>query len=208
MFRPLLPLLLLGASVASAEEPARGISATELQIRLHAVAAQAMPACVAIRAADPDRWGSGVLIDREKGWIATSHHGVKGAQTLRVWFPADLEPRVARIVKANASQDVAILSIDPIDLPEAIALPTSPLKTGEWVIAMGYPGGLAAFAEPSLRLGRVADAKRLVTTCRLCPGDSGGPLLTLDGKLAGLHRTADADFTTHVSAAFLEVLKP
>lgn len=205
MLRPFLSILLLGAAMAAADS-AREISPMELQARLREVAANVMPSCVAIRASSPARWSSGVLIDREKGWIAASLHGVKAAGNLQVWFPADLEPREARLVKADASQDVAILAIGTAALPPAIPLQTAPLAAGEWVVAIGYPGGLEAHAEPSLRLGRVADADQWVTTCRLCAGDSGGPLLTLDGRLAGIHRKADEAFTTHVPVSILKTL--
>jgi serine protease Do len=63
------------------------------------------------------------------------------------------------------------------------------LKKGQWLVALGHPGGWKRNRPPVARLGQVEDnAKDLIrTSCTLVGGDSGGPLFDLDGNIVGIH---------------------
>ncbi|MGL6097322.1 MAG: S1C family serine protease, partial [Fimbriiglobus sp.] len=80
----------------------------------------------------------------------------------------------------------------------AVALGKSDaLKSGQWLVAMGHPGGPKPDRRPPVRVGRydLTVRERLVrdlapflrTECTLVGGDSGGPLFDLNGKLVGIH---------------------
>ena len=67
------------------------------------------------------------------------------------------------------------------------------LNLGQWVIAVGHPGGLDEDRGIVLRVGRIneiqAEAKNAFvrTDCTLVGGDSGGPLIGMDGSVIGIH---------------------
>jgi serine protease Do len=63
------------------------------------------------------------------------------------------------------------------------------LKKGQWLVALGHPGGYKADRPPVARLGQVQDATKdyLRTNCTLVGGDSGGPLFDLEGNVVGIH---------------------
>jgi serine protease Do len=63
------------------------------------------------------------------------------------------------------------------------------LKKGQWVVALGHPGGPKTGRPPVARLGRIENnTKDLVrSNCTLVGGDSGGPLFDLDGNVVGIH---------------------
>ena len=69
------------------------------------------------------------------------------------------------------------------------------LRKGQWVVALGHPGGYKRDRPPVARLGRMVETlvpagpnKGLSqSNCTLVGGDSGGPLFDLDGKLVGIH---------------------
>jgi serine protease Do len=63
------------------------------------------------------------------------------------------------------------------------------LKKGQWVVALGHPGGWKRDRPPVARLGQVQDtAKDLIrTNCTLVGGDSGGPLFDMQGRVVGIH---------------------
>ena len=60
---------------------------------------------------------------------------------------------------------------------------------GQWVIAIGHPGGYQAGRPPVVRVGRILEvsAKHLRTDCTLVGGDSGGPLFDMHGQVIGIH---------------------
>jgi hypothetical protein len=65
----------------------------------------------------------------------------------------------------------------------------SDLKKGQWVIAVGHPGGFRTNRTPVVRVGRVLYANPFLirTDCTLVGGDSGGPLFDMTGKVIGIH---------------------
>ena len=70
---------------------------------------------------------------------------------------------------------------------------SSQLNLGQWVLAVGHPGGLDEDRGIVLRVGRInsieaeADNAYLRTDCTLVGGDSGGPLIGMDGSVIGIH---------------------
>ena len=60
---------------------------------------------------------------------------------------------------------------------------------GDWVLALGHPGGFDARRSLVVRLGRILrmDASALQTDCTISQGDSGGPLFDMHGRVIGIH---------------------
>jgi serine protease Do len=60
---------------------------------------------------------------------------------------------------------------------------------GDWVLALGHPGGFDARRSLVVRLGRIIRLASdvLQTDCTISPGDSGGPLFDMNGRVVGIH---------------------
>ncbi|MDI6450547.1 Do family serine endopeptidase [Anaerobaca lacustris] len=136
--------------------------------------------------------GSGFVISPD-GYILTNNHLVGGAETVTVQL-SDGRKVTAEIVGADPETDVAVVKIDRTDLPYIELADSGTLEVGEWVIAIGNPFGLShtvtagiVSAKGRSRIG-VADYEDFIQTdAAINMGNSGGPLLNLDGKAVGIN---------------------
>ncbi len=136
--------------------------------------------------------GSGFIISSD-GYILTNNHMVGGAETVTVQL-ADGRKVTADIVGADPETDVAVVKIDRENLPYIELANSDTLEVGEWVIAIGNPFGLShtvtagiVSAKGRSRIG-VADYEDFIQTdAAINFGNSGGPLLNLDGKAVGIN---------------------
>ena len=83
------------------------------------------------------------------------------------------------------------------------------LKKGQWVVALGHPGGPKQDRRAPVRLGqmeRTNGSRYIVSDCTLVGGDSGGPLFDLDGKLIGIHSSigGDLESNNHVPTSIFQ----
>jgi len=135
---------------------------------------------------------SGFIIS-EEGHILTNNHVVGGADQVMV----DLgEGRVleAKIIGTDPESDVAIVKIDANNLKPVILGDSEALKVGEWVVAIGSPMGLshtvtAGIVSAKGRSGlNIATYENFIQTdAAINVGNSGGPLVNLDGKVVGIN---------------------
>jgi 2-alkenal reductase len=136
--------------------------------------------------------GSGVIIDAQ-GHILTNAHVVQGAQQLEVVFN-DGTRTSAQLVGADATRDIAVLQVSG-NVPAYLSLgDSSALELGETVIAIGSP--LGTFSG-SVTVGVVSGLDRSVqgasqdhliqTDAAINSGNSGGPLLNLNGEVIGIN---------------------
>ncbi len=140
--------------------------------------------------------GSGVIIDGQRGLIATNRHVVSAASEIRVQL-ADQRVFPAQVVGADPASDLALLRITaPVDLPQARLGDSQDLMIGETVIAIGNPFGLSHTVTTGVvsALGRRVRAERnsslddvIQTDASINPGNSGGPLVNADGEVVGLN---------------------
>jgi serine protease Do len=149
--------------------------------------------------------GSGVIVDPD-GYIMTNAHVIEGAQRVRVIVPLSssnsvtgLEPIHsqqifdAKIVGRHKQSDLALLKIEASRLPSITLHDDVAVRQGELVLAVGSPEGL----RNSVTMGVVSSVARqteandpmfyLQTDAPLNPGNSGGPLVDLDGNLVGIN---------------------
>ncbi len=140
--------------------------------------------------------GTGVVII-DNGTILTNLHVVWGAKKIRVRFANGHESE-AVMMGTQPENDLAVLKALslPDDLEAATMRSTGDLKPGDHVIAVGHPFGIG----PSVSYGVVSGLKRAfrspdgdVTLNNLIqfdaaanPGNSGGPLVTMDGQVVGI----------------------
>jgi len=163
------------------------------------------PSVVRVRGLAPDKpggedieksVGTGVVIV-DKGTILTNLHVVLGAKRVQVVFADGLESD-ATITGVRPEHDLAVLQAQtiPDDLFAATMRSTADLALGDQVVAVGFPFGIG----PSVTAGVVSglrrefrspEGKRVLTNliqfdAAVNPGNSGGPLVTLDGEVVGI----------------------
>jgi len=136
--------------------------------------------------------GSGFIISPD-GYILTNNHMVGEAETVTVQLN-DGQKVTAEIVGTDPQTDVAVMKIDKDDLPYIELADSGTLEVGEWVVAIGSPFGLShtvtagiVSAKGRSRIG-VADYEDFIQTdAAINFGNSGGPLLNLDGRAVGIN---------------------
>jgi S1-C subfamily serine protease len=161
------------------------------------------PSVVRVRRLDPGGdettdldAGTGVVIV-DDGTILTNLHVILGAERIGVVF-ADGTESAADIVALRPEQDLAVIKARtlPDDLVPATMSSSRDLRPGDKVVAVGFPFGIG----PSLSGGvvsglrreyRSAEGERLLSNliqfdAAVNPGNSGGPLVTMDGRVVGI----------------------
>ena len=140
--------------------------------------------------------GSGVVI-KEDGTILTNLHVVWGAKRVRVIF-ADGHESDAQMVGAQPENDLAVLKAKslPDDLEPATMRSTGDLAPGDQVIAVGHPFGIGPSVSAGVISGlgrefRAPEGQQALTNliqfdAAANPGNSGGPLVTMDGYVVGI----------------------
>lgn len=140
--------------------------------------------------------GSGVVIV-DKGVILTNLHVVNGAERVQVVF-ADGTESDATVIGLQPENDLAVLQARtvPDDLVPATLRSTRDLAMGDEVIAVGFPFGIGPSVSAGIVSGmkreyRSPEGKRLLTNliqfdAAANPGNSGGPLATMDGEVVGI----------------------
>jgi serine protease Do len=134
--------------------------------------------------------GSGFVI-REDGLIVTNRHVIVGARTVRVRIPDGREVS-ATIVGSDAVTDIALLKIDAGRLPALRLGSSQAVAVGDAVIAIGNPYGLGQSVSAGIisARGRILEDDPYIdflqTDAAINRGNSGGPLVTMDGTVVGV----------------------
>ncbi len=140
--------------------------------------------------------GTGVVII-DNGTILTNLHVVSGAKKIKLRFANGHESE-AHMIGSQPENDLAVLKAAslPDDLEAATMRSTADLRPGDEVIAVGHPFGIG----PSVSAGVVSGLRREFRTpegerkltnliqfdAAANPGNSGGPLVTMDGHVVGI----------------------
>ena len=140
--------------------------------------------------------GTGVVVV-DNGLILTNLHVVAGAQRITVSF-ADGSESEADLVNLQPENDLAVLRarVVPDDLHAATLRSTADLAPGDEVIAVGFPFGIGPSASQGVVSGlkrefRSPEGERVLANliqfdAAANPGNSGGPLVTMDGHVVGI----------------------
>lgn len=139
--------------------------------------------------------GTGVVIV-DNGTILTNLHVVAGSKRIRVTFFDGLEVE-ANLVGVQPENDLAVLRAKsiPDDLQAATMRGTGDLIPGDQVLAVGFPFGIGPSASGGVISGlkrsfRAPEGERLTNLIQFDaaanPGNSGGPLVTMDGAVVGI----------------------
>lgn len=147
--------------------------------------------------------GSGVIYTSD-GYIITNYHVIAEAveyktSRIQVYLSNDAETGYdATVVGYNISCDLAVIKIDAKNLPAITVAKSEDLKTGQFVVAIGNPGGLEFMG--SVTYGVISGLNRIVsdsydsqsveliqTDAAINPGNSGGALVNVKGELVGIN---------------------
>jgi S1-C subfamily serine protease len=140
--------------------------------------------------------GTGVVII-DNGTILTNLHVVNGAKKVRVTF-FDGSESEAVVLSTQPENDLAVLRAKtiPDDLEAATMRSTADLAPGDHVIAVGFPFGIGPSVSEGIVSGlkrqfRSPDGQQMLTNliqfdAAANPGNSGGPLVTMDGEVVGI----------------------
>ena len=140
--------------------------------------------------------GTGVVIT-DKGIVLTNLHVVQHAQSVRLVF-ADGSESDAQLAGVRPEHDLAVLQAltIPDDFHAATLRSTHDLRPGDEVVAVGFPFGIGPSTSAGVisGLGRsfrspegTQDIGNLIQfDAAANPGNSGGPLVTMDGEVVGI----------------------
>lgn len=150
--------------------------------------------------------GSGVIIDAN-GLIATCLHVIGEGRGISIELADGRKFDVTEVHASDRKLDLAILRINARSLPALRLGDATKLKQGESVVAMGNPAGLEhSVVQGVVSARRDFDGVELIQLAiPIEPGNSGGPLLDLTGRVQGLLNmksavTANLGFAIPVNA--------
>ena len=135
--------------------------------------------------------GSGFIISAD-GYVLTNAHVVAEADEVIVRM-ADAREFKGKLVGQDARTDVALLKLEASGLPTVTLGNSENLKVGEWVAAIGSPFGFVNTITAGIvsAKGRSLPDESFVpfiqTDVAVNPGNSGGPLLNLQGEVVGIN---------------------
>ena len=141
--------------------------------------------------------GTGIIIT-EDGFIITNAHVIGNTKsTIVKVITHDGTEHPAIIAAFDKATDLAVLKIDADGLTPAEFGNDEELNIGEWVIAIGSPGGVGFSG--SLTRGVISGLDRVIDTTEtsnityiqtdavINPGNSGGPLVNMYGQVVGIN---------------------
>ncbi|MBQ9900841.1 MAG: trypsin-like peptidase domain-containing protein [Clostridia bacterium] len=171
------------------------------------VAAKVRPSIVSVVTVDNVNYmssnsgeGSGIIL-RSDGYIVTNSHVIGDSSKYDVSvITSDGQTYDAKVVGYDVKSDLAVLKINATGLPECELGDSSQLVLGDYVVAIGNPGG-RQFAG-SVTMGIVSGVDRIIDTdnmestsamryiqtdAAINPGNSGGALVNMYGQVIGVN---------------------
>lgn len=156
--------------------------------------------------------GSGVIVDPD-GYIVTNFHVVKNADEILVVL-FDNRTLTAQLIGTDPSTDIALLKVDEKNLPSINYGNSDSVRVGEWVLAVGNPFDLTSTVTAGIIsakgrniniLGENTSApveSFIQTDAAVNPGNSGGALVSTEGKLIGINTAIATPTGTYAGYSF------
>jgi serine protease Do len=179
--------------------------AADLEDKFQKLYARLAPSVVRIFLPKREGGFSGVIVSSSGEVLTCAHHDLPPKTEVMVEL-ADGRKVTATVLgsvkqKAGARSSHHAADFGLVLLDEKKRWPAAKLgrsagaKPGDLCLALGYPNVHKPGQPPLLRLGRNLSPHAvglLRTTCRIHPGDSGGPLFDLDGRVVGAHTAMES----------------
>ena len=157
--------------------------------------------------------GSGVIVS-DDGLIVTNNHVVEAASTVQVILN-DNRSYKAKVLGTDPTTDLALIKIDETNLPFMSYGNSDEVKVGQWVLAVGNPFNLTSTVTAGIisakarNIGILRDETNnlqvesfLQTDAVVNPGNSGGALLDISGKLIGINSAIASPTGSYAGYAF------
>ncbi len=143
--------------------------------------------------------GSGFIISKD-GFIVTNAHVVEKAVDGRVLVTMkNSTKRIGRVHSYDTLSDIALIKLEDsvADLPVVTLGSSSKMRAGEFVVSIGSPmllqdsasfGIVSAVARHATELGLTNNRSEYIQTdAAINVGNSGGPLVNMDGQVIGIN---------------------
>lgn len=154
--------------------------------------------------------GSGVILTPD-GYIVTNNHLIKNAAEINVTL-FDRRSYPAKVIGNDPQTDLALLKIDEKKLSFIMYGDSDNIEVGEWVVAVGNPFNLASTVTAGIVSAKARNINILSdqgaiesfiqTDAAVNPGNSGGALVTLEGKLIGINTAIATPTGVYAGYAF------
>lgn len=155
--------------------------------------------------------GSGFVVD-ERGYVLTNLHVVNGSKNIEIklWRSGN-NTFPARIVDKDSSLDLALLKIDSNEVFSPAALGNSDrLETGDHLICIGSPfgfnhsvtWGIVSNLNKQMTIDGVIYKDMIQTDAVINEGNSGGPIIGIDGRVIGISTAIYAPDGTYTGLGF------
>lgn len=139
--------------------------------------------------------GSGVIVSPD-GYIVTNNHVIKGADEIEI-VTYDNKKFTATLVGTDPSTDIAVLKVDQTGLPFLSFGNSDSVEIGSWVLAVGNPFNLSSTVTAGIvsakgRNINILESQTAIesfiqTDAAVNPGNSGGALVDISGRLIGIN---------------------
>jgi len=175
-----------------------------MERHVKALAARVSPAVVEVEVGSGS--GSGVVISADGLVLTAGHVCGKVNRNVRFTFPDGKTAR-GKTVGVDFESDTGLMRItDRGPWPYAPMGDLAQARVGDWVLALGHPGGFDLRRSLVVRLGRIIRFApgALQTDCTISPGDSGGPLLDMHGRVIGIHSAISTSLAENFHVAITE----
>ena len=202
--------------------PGAGAEVTAADIQ--SVLAKVEPALVVIRSQIRQGRSTGVgagtgMVVTSDGEVLTNAHVVEGATAITVTLAGETTARPADLIGADSANDVALLKIRNVaNLPTVTLGSSANLRVGDDVVAIGdaldLDGGLTVTEGIVSALNRsISDTDiqlngLIQTDAAINSGNSGGPLVTADGKVVGMNTVVAGDAQNIGFALAMDRVRP
>jgi serine protease Do/serine protease DegQ len=152
--------------------------------------------------------GSGVIINKNQGYILTNNHVIDKADEIIVNL-TDGRQLTATLIGKDPEADVAVIQVPADNLTELPIADSDKLRVGDFVVAIGNPFGLGQTVTSGIisALGRTGLGIEgyedfIQTDASINPGNSGGALVNLRGELIGINTAILAPSGGNVGIGF------
>jgi serine protease Do len=199
------PLAAIAKLPAATNTPTSVEDLKAIQARVEAVAKYALPAIVNVMVADGQ--GSGVIVSKDGYVLTAGHVSGKPHEAIRLRL-SNGTIVTGETLGVNEQIDAGMVKINVAgEYPFMPVGTTKKMEKGQWVIAMGHPGGYEVGRPPVVRLGKVLTINKpsaknpqwyVQTDCPLIMGDSGGPVFDLNGNVVAINSRIGVRQTTNV----------
>ena len=167
-------------------------------LKLEEVVALVKPSVVYLEGSKKS--GTGFLVTRT-GLIVTNAHVAREEESLQARFSGGVE-LTAEVAYIDDDLDIALLKVEGANFPHLVLAETATVRQGQEVLAVGNPGQAMLFSVTKGIVSGIDEFPNagqgtwIQTDAQLNPGNSGGPLVNMQGAVVGIATSRPAGGNT------------